>query len=213
MANLDTPFGLRPVKKNDGSPWCGEANMYVVLSADTSDYFIGDLVMPGGSADVNGIPSVIKYVAAGTGATAPLGAIVGVHPVRPVPGSLEGKPLALENKFIKGTETVDRYVMVADDPNLIFEVQADSTGVARNSVGSNVDVTVTAPANDNQLSATVLNNATDAATATLPFRIVGFVQRENNEINATAATNEPFIVALVRPNEHAYKAGTVGLAV
>lgn len=213
MANVNRPFGLRPSRMSNGSPWCGEVNTYVVLAADTSDYFIGDVVMAGGSADVNGIPSVIKYVAAGSGATAPLGVIVGVAPVPPKSVSLEGTPLALEEKDILGTTTINRYVHVVDDLGVIYEVQADSTGLSRNSIGSNVDLTVAAPSNRQQKSATVLNGTSDAATATLPFRIVGFKQSENNEINATAGTDEPFVVTLVRFNEHAYKAGTTGLAV
>lgn len=213
MANVNRPFGLRPVRLHNGAKWCGEANQYVVLAADTSDYYIGDVVMAGGSADANGIPSVIKYVAAGSGATAPLGVIVGILPVAPRNTSLVGNPLALETKRLVGTETINRYVLVVDAPDIIFEVQADATGISRNSVGSNVDLTVAAPSNNEQLSATVLNSATDAATATLPYRVVGFVQREDNEISATAATDNPFVVALVRPNEHAYKVGTVGLAV
>lgn len=213
MANTNKPFGLRPLRLRNGAAWCDEANQYVVLAADTSNYFIGDVVMLGGSADEHGIPSVIKYVAAGSGATAPLGVIVGVLPVRPRNQSLEGTPLALEDKHIVGTATINRYVLVADSPDIVFEVQADATGLRRDSVGSNVDLTVTEPSNTKQLSATVLNGGSDAATATLPYRILGFSQKEDNTINATAATDEPFIVTLVIPNEHAFKAGTVGLAV
>lgn len=213
MANTNRPFGFRPVRGPNGAVWTGEANLYVVLGADTSDYYIGDLVMPGGSADVNGVPSAIKYVASGSGATAPLGAIVGVLPVSPFNTSLVGAALGLESKQLLGSITTDRYILVTDSPDMVYEVQADATGLRLNSVGSNVDVTVAAPSNAEQLSATVLLATSDAATATLPFRIIGFSNKPDNTINATAATDEPFIVTLVRPNEHAWKVGTLGLGV
>jgi len=212
MANPNKPFGLRPVK-HSSCMWAGQTTMYVVLAADTSDYFIGDVVMLGGSADANGVPSVIKYVAAGSGATAPLGVVVAVHPVRQVEGSLQGTSLALEDKYLEGDGTADRYVEVVDAIDVVFEVRADTTGIPRNSVGSNIDLTVAAPSNNFQLSATVLDNATDAATATLPYRIIGFAMTPDNEISGTATTANPSVVALVRPNEHAFKAGTLGLAV
>lgn len=213
MANLDRPFGLRPVRGPNGSMWSGEANLYVVLGADTGDYRIGDVVMPGGSADAFGIPSAIKYAAGGTGATAPLGAVVGVHPVNPRNTSLVGTSLALESKTLTGSILTDRYIMVTDHYDMVYEVQADSTGLRRDSVGSNVDVTVTAPGNDNQFSATVLNGGTDANTSTLPYRIIGFSSEPDNEISGTAGTDVPFIRTLVRPNEHAWKVGVIGLAV
>lgn len=213
MANLNKPFGLRPVRHIDGAPWCGQATLFAVLGADTSDYFIGDAVMFGGSADSNGIPSAIKYVAGGSGATAPCGVVVGVHKVRPTKGSIEGETLELEEKSLLGSITLDQYIMVVVDPYVVFEARSDTTGLRRDSVGSNVDLTVAAPANRKQLSATVLNGGSDAATATLPYRIIGFKQSEDNEVNATAGTDEPSIVAIVIPNEHAFKVGTVGLAV
>lgn len=213
MANINKPFGFRPVRGPNGAAWSGEANIYVILSGDTSDYYIGDLVMPGGEGDAFGIPSAIKYAAAGSGATAPLGAIVGVLPVPPRNASLVGTPLSLESKTLLGTVTVNRYILVTDSPDIVYEVQTDSVGLPLNSIGSNVDVTVATPAQDQQVSATVLLNTSDAATATLPFRIIGFVQAPDNEITATVSTATPFVRALVRPNEHAWKVGTLGLGV
>lgn len=213
MANVNRPFGFKPVKKLDGSAWTGAVHTYVVLGADTSDYYIGDLVMPGGSADAHGIPSAIKYIAGGNGDTAPLGAIVGVLPVAPITTSREGTPLSLEDKRLTGSITTDRYILVVDDVDVVYEVQADSTGLSRNSVGSNVDVTVAAPGNANQRSATVLLGTSDADTETLPFRILGYVMDEANEISSAAATDTPFVRTLVRPNEHATKLGTIGLVV
>ena len=217
MANSARPFGLKPVRHIDGSPWIGQATLCVVLGADTSDYFIGDAVMFGGSGDANGIPSVIKYANAGNAATATCGTIVGVHKVRPTIGSLEGASLELEEKSLLGSITSDQFVMVVMDTAVVYECRSDTTGLRRNHIGSNVDITVTAPSNRKQLSATVLagTGATGApaATATFPFRIIGFKQSPDNEINASAATDEPSIVALVVPNEHAFKVGTLGLAV
>lgn len=213
MANLNTPFGLRPVRLTNGAPWCGEANTYMVAGGNGSAFHIGDVVIHGGTADINGIPTATKYAAGGSGATSPVGVIVGVLPVSVRNTSLVGSALNLEITSIPAAEANDRYILVVDSTDVIFEVQADSTGISRNSVGSNVDLTVTVPSEGFNLSATVLDNATDAATATLPYRIVGLSTRPKNEINATAATDEPFVVAYVRPNEHFFKEGLIGTAV
>lgn len=213
MANLDRPFGLRPVRMNSGAPWNGEANLYVVIGGNGSAFHIGDAVVHGGLCDTQGIPTVNKYAAGGSGVTAPIGVIVGILPVSARPTSLVGGALGLEITSIPAAEAADRYVLVCDSTEVIFEVQADSTGIRRNSVGSNVDLTVAVPSQGYQLSASVLLNTSDAATATLPYKIVGLSSKPKNEINATAATDEPFIVALVRPNEHFFKAGVLGIAV
>lgn len=216
-APINKPFGFRPVRNADGSPWCGQTRTYVVLAADTSDYRIGDLVMLGGSGDINGYASVIKYANGGSGATAPVGAIVGVLPIAPDNTSLQGSALNLESKTLTGSITTDRYVLVVDDPTVIYEAQADSVGLRRDHVGSNVDVTVTNPSETEQLSASVLvgtgGTGAPAATSTFPFKIIGFKKAQDNDLSSSGATDVPFVVALVRPNEHAFNIGTTGLAV
>lgn len=209
MANLNKPFGLRPLMYGNGAKWNGAATVYVVDSAAAGNFFIGDLVMFAGSADVFGYPTVIKY-AGGSAGTANLGAIVGVLPVPPQNQSLAGAGLVLERKSIIATaDTIDRYVLVVDDPDVIFEIQSDSTGFARDSIGLNVNVTVNAPASNESRSATVATGA--ANTATLPFKLIGFSKDPLNEVGAAVNTIVPFVRCLVRPNEHAFKVGILGI--
>ena len=42
MANVNAPFGLRPVQYLNGAAWNGQARMYYIYLSDTSAYAPGD---------------------------------------------------------------------------------------------------------------------------------------------------------------------------
>ena len=46
MANLSEKFGLRPVRKLDGSPFINAQNRYRIASSYGTAIFQGDLVIP-----------------------------------------------------------------------------------------------------------------------------------------------------------------------
>lgn len=197
------PFGLKPVKGPNGAPWNGQATLYFIPEADASAYQIGSIVTLAGSADTNGVPSVSIGVA---GATC-VGAIVGVHPVNPMVSSRVGNPLSLERKNIPATKTQDYYVMVVDSPDVEFHIQEAFTGTAMvaANVGLNANFSVAQPSQPNfQLSATVLDNTTQATTATLNLKILGLVQQEGNEYGLGA-------IWRVKLNNHAFRAGVAGV--
>jgi len=122
MANPDTPNGLKPVRYLDGSPYNGAHNLYLKLAGLAEAIFIGDVVHHGSSAgtagltvngvDVAGMPTCDLY-AVGEDM---LGVVVGFYP----------NPAALDTKYSPASTAA--IVMVADAPNLIFEVQEDSVG-------------------------------------------------------------------------------------
>lgn len=219
MAHTNKPFGFRPVRMKNGSPWTGEANTYVVLHGNNETLRIGDLVKLSGSADANGVPTVNRASVSGTAAagTAFLGAIVGIAPVGPYsPVSLVGTSLSLENKSILVTDAVDKYVFVCDSRDVIYEVQSDATGLSRDQVGLNATFDAVVTADVDGLSEFALDGsgttAAPAVTATLQFRIVGLSPKGNNLLENTAVgTLVPFVVALVQPNEHAFGAGAAGI--
>ena len=102
------------------------------------------------------------------------------------------------------------YILVADSPDVVMEVEADTSATpAAADVGLNVSHTNLANSLT-RTSATVsspaaINTTTKATTSTLNFRILGFVQRVDNEIGASAKL-------LVGFNRHQYNGvGTTGI--
>ena len=112
MANVDAPFGLRPVRYVSGAPYNGAANRYYIPATDTdAAVYIGGLVKMTGASDSDGIPVVTGNVATND---AVVGVVVGVEPVT-------------DDSTLYRANSTARYVYVADDPNLLFEVQEDGT--------------------------------------------------------------------------------------
>lgn len=203
--SVNKPYGMRPIRTGNGSPYMGEAQLYHIPSTDTNAYFIGRPVTLLGTGDGTGVPSVTIGVAG----SAILGPIVGVHPVKPVSPSLLGTSLTLEDTSIPATKTRDFYVMVCDDPDIIFQMQQNSGDLQAADIGLNVNFAIASPTNTQQYDASVIAAATKATTITLNLRLLGTVQREDNPI-ATSATST-FADWIVRINNHVFRPGTVGV--
>jgi len=183
MANPDTPNGLKPVRYLDGSPYNGAHNLYLKLVGLAEAIFIGDVVHHGSSAgtagltvngvDVAGMPTCDLY-AVGEDM---LGVVVGFYP----------NPAALDTKYSPASTAA--IVMVADAPNLIFEVQEDSVGAnfAETDVGLNVDI-LAALAGDTVtgISKQELDSSVTAVTTTAGFRLMRLVPRPSNAVGANA---------------------------
>lgn len=198
MANTNRPNGFSPVKSLLGSGSFNEkGNLYAIANDASNTYAIGDVVMTAASADANGVPYVTKWGGATTTSALPLGIIVGFA-TPPVGTSLQGTSLTLEKQWI-GLSAGTQYVYVVDDPFVVFEAQFDSTAVAVTNLHQNAAVTVTADATATlsqaaPYSGTVLTGP--AVTATLPIRLMGAVQRPDNEVGA-------YVRVLCKWNYHA----------
>lgn len=190
MANTDAPQGLLPVRYLSGGMFTGAANTYFVPASDATAIYKGGLVKLAGSADANGIASVTGNVATGD---AVVGVVTSVVPVT-------------ADSTIYREASTDRYVTVADDPDLMFEVQADGS-LAATDVGSVADLTGFTGGNTfTGLSSMEIASATATAAGdgTQDVLIVGLAQREDNDI-ASANANW-----LVRLNNHAFIDGNTG---
>lgn len=180
MANVNRANGARPVKMITGAPYTGQCNKYYVPSTDGTAIFVGDFVKSGGTCDAAGVPTVAIAAAGDT----LRGVVVGVVP-------------DTADSLIYRAASTARYVLVADDPNLIFEIQADNGGanLALVDVGENADILVTGGSTTTGQSATELDSSTHQ-TASAQLRILGFAQRQDNE----PASN--YAKVLVKINEH-----------
>jgi hypothetical protein len=176
MANTNAPTGLRPVRYRSGAPYNGACNTYSVPASDGTALFVGDPVIIGGSADANGVPTILRATAAGGAYIS--GVVVGFEPLRTDLTVLHRAASTLRNVF------------VADDPALIFEIQEDGIGgaLAVTDVGLNVDLIATqAGSTATGKSGWSADTSTKATTNTLQLRIEGFVQREDNEVGVANA--------------------------
>ena len=200
MANVNTPRGLSPVGTITGAAYNEQGRLYAIANDGTNTYAIGDVVKVAGSSDANGVPYVTKAATTDT----PVGVVVGIRVADPGV-SLVGTTLALNTIYLP-LNSGTRYVYVVDDPNVIFQVQGDSTGVAAADVFKNAGLTITANqtslSQSSPLSDTVLNASSFLAIASsgslaLPLQIIGLVQVSNNAPGAYAQ-------ALVKWNKHQF---------
>ena len=198
MANVTRPFGFRPVKHLTGAPYNGQANIYEIGVSDAAATFIGDLVKASDEAATDFYPTAERYAASGEVTSGLiLGAIVGFV----IPVSASSSQPSLDTPVYRAAST-KRFALVADSPDLIFEVEDGATvATPIASLGLNTGVQCTAGS-----TTTGLSNMTTGATAatttnSLPLQIMGFVNAPNNE---TAAAYQRILVKI---NQHQYMGG------
>ena len=177
MANTDTPRGLQPVRDFAGAPYNGAANKYYIPSTDATAVYVGDAVKLAGSADADGVPTVAQAAAGDT----LIGVVVGVV-------------ADTQESTVYRAASTARYVLVADDPGLIFRVQEDSVAstLAATDVGNNADLVVAAGSTLTGQSGMELDSSSKATT-TAQCRIVGLDNTPDNEIG----TNANWLVRIV----------------
>jgi hypothetical protein len=192
MANPNTPSGLVPVRYLSGATYNGATNAYSCPASDATQILLGDPVaLVGTASTINGqiVPDIRR---AATGDV--------------VVGTLQSvEPITHESPIYREASVL-RMCNVADDPNLVFVVQEASGGtpVAANDIGLNANFVVAAGSTFTGLSGVQLNNTTQATTATLDLKIVGFNNVANNAVGANAKW-------LVRLNRHQYVNQVVGV--
>lgn len=182
MANADTPFGLKPVRHRSGAPYTGSGTVYSVAAGDGTAIMVGDLVTNAGTAQtINGV--VYQDVVRSATGDVFQGVVIGVLP-------------DTQDSLKYRAASTQRLLLVEDNPDLLFEIQEVSGGtpLAAADIGLNANVVVAAGSTVTGLSGMELNNATEATTNTLDFKILGFVNRVDNEIGEHAK----WLVALNR---------------
>ena len=175
MANSDTPFGFKPVRKIGAQPNSGGVNRYYIGTGDSNNIFIGDPVDDSGTGDTKGVPGVVRATAGSGGYVR--GVVVGIENNTSDNLSRTYRPLSTA-----------AYVLVADDPDAEFEVQEDSVGNALDEtvMGSNIDFIIGSGNTTTGISATEIDSSSADTTNTLQCRVLGLVQREDNAIGTNA---------------------------
>lgn len=199
MANVNAPFGLRPVRSANGQPYTGAVRIYSVPASDGTAIFIGDAVkLVGTSQIINGSP--LADVAQAASGDVMVGVVVGV--LQDTRDSLTYRAASTQ-----------RRLLVADDPDLLFEVQQSNSGTAltANDIGLNASLSVAAGSTVTGYSGTVLDNTTEATTNTLDVKIVGMVDRPDNDIGSSVSSGTLASRFLVRINRHVFNNQIAGV--
>lgn len=192
MANIDSPFGLRPVRHKSGAPYNGAVNPYYIPASYGTALFIGDPVVKTGTANtaavnvpgvghcgIGTLPEINKTAA---------GDVDG--PTKRITGVIVGFS-ALPNDLNKNYNpaSTERVAWVADDPDLVFEIQADGA-IPATSIGLNAVLIYTHSGNTTTgLSGAELDTTSDApaADASNQLTIVRAVNRLDNDTTAAHA--------------------------
>ena len=157
MANVNAPFGMRPVRFANGTPYNGSFNYYFATGA-TGVIAPGDPVIINGTSNTTEINGFAPGMLPGCqialdGAGDPItGVCIGVLPST--------------NASLPYRETsTDRVIMVADHPDLVFQVQQDAGGtIATTDVGLFVVLVAATASTVYGRSKWVINAATAPAT-------------------------------------------------
>jgi hypothetical protein len=184
MPNVSRVFGLRPVKHLGAAAYNGAVETFAILAADGTATFNGDAVKSSGTADANGVQAVIRMAA---NTDLPTGVVVGFQP-------------DYSNLYNPGQyrlASTARYAFVAVDPTIVYEVQANAA-TALADIGLNVGIAYTAGSTATGQSGMQADMATKATTNTLPLKIVGVVQRPDQDMSDS--TNWKLLVTLNTAN-------------
>lgn len=210
MANQDKPFGLRPLRyASSGAPYTGGGTKYAIPAAYATALFVGDPVVKVATANTavietgterHEIGTLMEINKATAGDNNPIvGVIVDFEPIAT---SLDGAP--------QSAASTAGVAVVADDPDLIFEIQADGA-VGAASVGLNA-VTIFTHAGDTTtgLSGVELDTTSDApaADASNQLLIVGLSKDPNNQDGSAANTN---VEVMISRHQHRPIDGILGV--
>jgi hypothetical protein len=207
MANADRPNGFKPVKHLNGNPWNGRTRKYACPAAETVAIGIGDIVKlstkPVLAGHVPGIESI------GTGAVTSgnmLGVVVGFVVVDPTGGVSGGASPSLDLPQYKAASAAVKYALVCDDPDVLFEAQADDAGVDLTDIGANFAITSAGANTTTGMSTQEIDGSSGAVTAALPLTLMEAVNRPDNE-HFTSGGVLGFANArfLVKINNHQYR--------
>lgn len=199
MATTATPYGLKAVNHIGGTPYAGSTRLLPIASGYGTNIYNG---------------SVISIVAAGTveivtdlGNNADvfpagvIGVFVGCTYTDPNLGTV-----VFRNNWPTGTVADDAQAYIVDDPDVIFMAQADGA-VTQADLGQNtnfaaVQSTTTGDTTNGNSNSAV--SSTTAATATIAFRIVDFVD------SPTSTVGDAFTDLLIKFNAgiHSYDNAT-----
>lgn len=185
MANLNNPFGFRPVQSRSGAEWTGKTRSVIIAESNVNPFFIGDMVIMTGNSIKHALDG--KYyeeitLAVGGAAQASenlAGAITGI--------AAHQNPNLLYTGYRPGAaQTTNILVEIPQDRNVVYVVQEDSlsTDLTLADTGLNINFDPGAGNPTTRTSGAVLDSSTAAVTATRQLRLLspdGSIDNEQGE--------------------------------
>ena len=207
MATTLAPYGLRPINLLGGQTYAGSTRLYAIPASYAVTVQYGDPVIVTNTGSTRGYLARFNATTTATTVTSTgggfgfVGVFVGCTYTDPTYGKV------FRQNYISGNSATDIQAYVVDDPDALFQIQADNT-LAQTTLGCNASLIQTVAGNSgaNINSGVALQASSVATTATLPVRIVDF-------INSTTSTiGDAYTDVLVRINTHFHRTGNTGSA-
>jgi hypothetical protein len=181
MANQDAAFGMRPLKMIGGAPFHGGQSRYRIAANYGTNIFQGDMVaqVTGGGIEVHA-----------DGGTVP---VVGVFNGCRFTDPTTGKE-TFSNFYPASTNASDIEAFVIDDPNVIYEIQADAAFPVADLFG-NFDIVYTSSGSTvTGISGAELDVTTGATNTNLPIKAIDISQDPENSDVSSDATNVQVVI-------------------
>ena len=159
MSSTAAPFGLRPVGSLGGT-YNGSFRQYPILSTYSTRIAFGDVVK---LADGGTTTTIEKDT--GTTSATPIGIFLGCSYT-----DVSTSQLSFNQQW-SGAAHTNGMAYVCDDPNILFEIQADGT-CNDDDLGANAAIVQGTPDSTLGISRVSFDISTAANTASLPLRIV-----------------------------------------
>lgn len=191
MANVDAAYGLRAIRHMTG----GEIRLdeYPIASAYGTSIFKGDPVLQHSDGTL-----IIAVGTGGTPSVQTFGVFQGVEYTN------AAGEVVFSNYWPASTVATNIKAKVITDPNVVFAIQSDATGVAAADVGQLCDVEIVAGDTKTGVSKTNLDMSTGSGTTGKHLRILRLV---NDGVNEAGAYSDVEVVWA----EHALKGVVSGV--
>ena len=182
MANKDAAFGLKPSRMMGGGAYTGGQSRYRIANNQSGAIFQGDLVkqLTGGTVSRAAASSTVPVV----------GVFNGCQFTDPT-----SKEVTFSNHYPGSVAAADIIAFVIDDPDVVFEVQADDTFTVADLFG-NFDIVDQSTTGDTSSgrSNVELDVTTGATTTTLPLKAIDISQDPDNSDVGNANTNVMVVI-------------------
>jgi len=199
MANIDAPFGLRPIAKLGSAPGGTTGTTKYKITSGASALFTGDPVKlkADGSIEVKG----------GVGAIT--GAISGVFMGCFYTDPTTSKP-TFRNNYPDGLAATDAIAFISDDPDQLYIAQQDSVGsnVVAADLHTNANMVMAAGSTTTGMSKAEIDSSTAATgNATHMLKLMDFYDTPSND----ATANNSVLVVKINNHELGAHTGTAGV--
>ena len=194
MALTAAPYGLKPVKRADGMPYAGATSQYLIDPAgEATNLYYGQVVILGADGYIalsTATGADITTNNLGGSGLGAIGVFVGCEYVN------SSGQLVQAQYYPTGTSNGDAIkAYVVDDPNVLFQVQADGA-MDQSDIGAN---TLFAAVQSTTTGSTTTGNSTTAVDATSQTTVGAF-----RIVSAVSPITDAFPDLLVKFNPSAH---------